>query len=56
MTTWRQLIEYAMKLNEETFEDVVFCTLTDDELDVLFDAGFGSSEGKPFTLWTRDFV
>jgi hypothetical protein len=56
MTTWRTLIENAMKRNGEAFADAVFCTLKDNELDVLFDAGYGNYEGKAFTLWTRDSV
>ena len=31
-------------------------TLTEKELDVEFDNGFGGEEGQPFTTWTTWFV
>lgn len=37
-------------------EDAESCTLTDEELDVEFYAGFGSPNGKRFTLWTKNKV
>lgn len=42
-----------MHEQKETWRDVEACTMTDAELSALFDAGFGSAEGKPFTLWTK---
>ena len=38
------------------WENVVKCTLTEAELDVPFDSGYGGSRGKPFTLWTKTRV
>ena len=55
-SNWKKLIQYEMELQGETFEDVVECTLTDEELVVEFDGGFGCSWGKPFTLWTTHRV
>lgn len=52
MTTWRALISEHMKIHGESFDNFLSTTLTEDELDVEFDDDFGSSEGKPFTLWT----
>ena len=54
MTNWKECIEGEMKLHNETFDDVVECTLTKEELMVEFDSGFGGSEGAPFTLWTTN--
>lgn len=45
-----------MESHNETFADVVLCTLSGSELDVEFDDGYGSAEGKPFTLWTANRV
>lgn len=56
MGNWKKLIEYEMKQQGETFDDVVECTLTDEELVVEFDSGYGGSEGAPFTLWTTNRV
>lgn len=56
MTNWKKQIEYVMELHGETFADVVECTLTEEELVVEFDSGFGGSQGAPFTLWTTNRV
>jgi len=56
MTNWREIIQYEMNKHNETFEDVVSSTLTKEELLEMFDAGYGMSEGKPFTLWTTNRV
>jgi hypothetical protein len=56
MTNWKELIQEEMKDHNQTFEDVVECTLTDEELQVSFDSGYGCSEGAPFTLWTTHRV
>jgi hypothetical protein len=55
-TTWRKLIKDQIEWNDESWKDVVSCTLTEEELDVKFDSGFGGSEGKPFTVWTTKSV
>ena len=36
MTTWKKLIQDEMEKQEETFEDMVKCTLADEELMVWF--------------------
>lgn len=50
-TTWRAEIA-----KEAGSEPLIACTLTDEELDRPFDAGYGGSEGKPFTAWTETRV
>ncbi len=63
-TTWRELITRAFELPEdqwsrgtgESWDDVISCTLSDADLDVEFDSGYGCKEGEPFTLWTERFV
>lgn len=50
--SWRLLISTELKIQNETWDDVIQCTLLDKELDEQFDSGFGGVEGKPFTLWT----
>ena len=56
VNTWRNLITDEMKERGESWEDVVACTLTDEELDAEFDDGLGLIEGKSFTLWTKKRV
>jgi hypothetical protein len=55
-TTWKELITDAMENSKESWDDVVSCTLTENELEKKFDGGYGGSEGKPFTLWTKKRV
>jgi len=55
-TTWRELIAEEMEAWDESWENVVSCTLSDDGLDISFDNGYGIHEGKPFTLWTAERV
>ncbi len=54
--TWRKLITEAMDYIGEDWSDVVAMTLTAEQLDVKFDAGYGGAEGVPFTLWTKERV
>ena len=56
MTTWKEQILHEMNTVGETFQDVVSCTLTDEELLKKFDDSFGSSQGLAFTLWTSNRV
>lgn len=56
ITTWRKDISENMEAHGEGWEDVVSCTLTQKELDVEFDSGYGGEEGKPFTVWTEGRV
>ncbi len=51
--TWRKLIGQELTEEHEDWSDVVDMTLTERELDRLFDCGFGGSEGVPFTVWTE---
>ena len=51
MATWRKLI------NEATGgRQIIACTLTEAELDVEFDDGYGAPEGKPFGAWCALYV
>jgi len=54
--TWRQGISEAVQVNGDSWENLVSITLTEEDLDVDFDAGYGGEEGKPFTVWTKEFV
>ena len=51
MTTWRRELDHSRK-----GEPLVFCTLTEKQLDKEFDDGFGGSEGKPFLAWSLKHV
>lgn len=56
MATWREHLVADLGANKECWDDVEHSTLTDDELDVEFDDGYGGSRGKNFTLWTENRV
>ena len=56
MTNWKSLIAETMKSHNDSWDNVVSCTLTEEELRESFDAGYGYPEGKPFTLWTKTRV
>lgn len=51
MNNWKKLIKEAAKDDE-----IISCTLTEEELLKSFDDGFGGSEGKIFTAWSENYV
>jgi len=52
MGTWRELLQKALDRVGECSGDVVSSTITNEELLGEFDAGYGGSNGIPFTVWT----
>ena len=50
-TTWRKLFN---ELSDK--EPLLVNTLTEEEMDVEFDGGFGLVKGRPFTAWSENFV
>ena len=53
---WKSLISEAMNEYDDSWDSVVSCTLTEEELCKSFDENYGECEGKPFTLWTEKRV
>lgn len=56
MTNWRKLLTGLMNENGETLDDIQSNTMTDAEMDTMFDDDYGGKEGCPFTVWTDKFV
>lgn len=56
MTNWKTLLEQAMEAREETLADIVSNTLKEEEMEQMFDNGYGGTEGTPFTVWTEKTV
>jgi hypothetical protein len=56
MATWRKLLAEVLAQNDESWSDIEATTLSDQQLDREFDAGYGGSEGDPFTVWTAKRV
>lgn len=54
--TWRALLTEALKERGEDWDAVVHTTLTQTQMDVQFDNGYGAPEGVPFALWTTRYV
>ena len=52
ITTWRKEITKVMIENEDKDVNNYVCTLTEEELDFEFYAGYGGTNGLSFTLWT----
>ena len=50
---WKSLIIKAMTVHDDSWDNVVSCTLTEEELCEQFNEGYGAPEGKPFTVWTE---
>ena len=53
--TWRKMFEEVFADTGDTFETTKI-TLSQEELDVEFDDGYGGTNGKPFTAWSKKFV
>lgn len=51
MTNWKELIREASDGDE-----IIACTLTEEELLQPFNAGYGIPNGKPFTAWSDTYV
>lgn len=54
--SWKSMISEHMKEFGESFDDLVECTIDDEELSREFYDGYGGEEGSPFTLWTNNRV
>ena len=55
-TCWKDLISEEMEEEKESWRDVVRCTLSKEDLLAEFDNDYMVSQGKPFTLWTKERV
>jgi hypothetical protein len=53
MTTWRKELQKRLDENKDV---LIACTLTEEELDIEFDKGYGLEEGLPFTAWSKKWV
>jgi hypothetical protein len=56
MTTWYTLLTAALSSVNEGWEDVESSTLSTTQLHTEFDNGYGTSNGEPFTMWTKHRV
>jgi len=56
LVTWKEMIIIELENNEETWKNVVSCTLTEEGLNKKFDNGYGGTNGDSFTCWTTNYV
>ena len=45
-----------MSKNNESFEDILYITILDDELERKFDGSFGYKECNDFKAWSKNYV
>ena len=53
--SWRKEFREAFKETGDGFDDIV-TTMSDEDMDKEFDAGYGGEEGCPFTAWSDNWV
>lgn len=53
---WKRMLDDAFEDRQDSWDNVELNTLTDEQLNLNFDAGYGAIEGPPFTLWTHKYV
>lgn len=56
LTSWEKELGKALKDAGESWDDVVDNTMTLEQMRAGFDAGYGGTEGVPFTVWTENRV
>ena len=52
-TNWATKLAGEMAKHGESLDSIVANTMSVAEMETMFCDGFGSSEGCPFTVWTR---
>jgi len=55
MTSWADMLKEACKRDGEDFLALI-CTLTREQMAMKFDAGYGGTNGAPFTAWGKEWV
>lgn len=53
--SWKEMLIDAFEQTGDDFNNLK-TTLSEEELEVKFDSGYGGSEGKAFTAWGDKFV
>lgn len=55
MANWYEMLKEIMTEDGENF-DLRECTMSEENLKIEFDNGYGGEEGKPFTAWGEKWV
>lgn len=56
LTNWKAQLSLALKERGESWADIEANTMSEAEMAKKFDAGFGGTNGCPFTVWTKNTV
>ena len=56
MESWKSMTAAEMTEHDDSWDNIVSCTLTEEDLCEMFDSDFGCKNGKRFTLWTKTRV
>lgn len=56
MTNWKIMLGEALEDNGESWEDIEENTMTEEDMMKNFDDDFGTTNGCPFTVWTKNTV
>ncbi len=54
-TTWEIELRATCKRNKDDFDSLI-TTMSPEEMDKVFDSGYGMEEGCPFTAWSKEYV
>lgn len=50
------MLDKELAGNNEDWSDVESNTMSEEDMTKMFDAGYGSTKGMPFTMWTKRSV
>ena len=56
MANWKTMLNAALQTNGESLADIEANTMTEQDMTNEFDPDFGSTDGCPFTVWTKTSV
>lgn len=56
LDNWKDLISEEMEKHGECWEDLVSCTMTDEEAEEGFERDHEGPHGREFTAWTKNRV
>jgi hypothetical protein len=51
-TTWKREIHYVLPAGET----IIACTISEEQLNKVFDSSYGGTNGIPFTAWSENWV
>lgn len=56
MANWKELLDEAFTSSGDSWQDVEFNSMTQEQMEKEFYDGYGAIEGCAFGIWTKNFV